>query len=67
MQNDFERLSKEMDMTGKKITGYINGIPLCKSYSASNVAERKFEYFQQIKKEQANIITEISRIILNDE
>ena len=33
---------------------------LCKSYTASNVAERKFEYFQRIKKEQASIIAEIS-------
>lgn len=33
---------------------------LSKSYKASNVAERKFEYFQQIKKEQANIIKELS-------
>ncbi|MBS4044610.1 MAG: hypothetical protein KGZ59_12465 [Chitinophagaceae bacterium] len=33
---------------------------LSKSFKASNVAERKFEYFQQIKKEQANIIKELS-------
>ena len=33
---------------------------ISKSYTASNVAERKFEYFQQLKKEQANIIAEIN-------
>ncbi len=33
---------------------------LCQRFKASNVAERKFEHFQQIKKEQANIIDTLS-------
>jgi len=33
---------------------------LCRSFKASNVAERKFEYFQQIKKEQASILNQLS-------
>lgn len=32
---------------------------LCRSFKASKVAERKFEYFQQIKKEQETILKEL--------
>jgi len=35
---------------------------LCQRFKASNLAERKFEHFQQIKKEQANIIDALSNI-----
>ena len=65
MHNDKQRKYLENIVQGNVIEGRKDIAKtirnyLCKSYSASKVAERKFEYFQGIKKEQENIIAELS-------